>query len=129
MRPRVLVVEDERALAQVLAIRLESAGFDVEIASSGLEGLRRAITWSPDALLLDVRLPDLDGLELQSRLRSHPERAALPIVFLSANVQDCARQTALSQGAHAYLTKPYDPREVVAALHAAIAARATRKEP
>jgi CheY-like chemotaxis protein len=128
MRPRVLVVEDERALAQVLAIRLESAGFDVQLAAGGLEGLRRAMDWSPDALLLDVRLPDLDGLELQSRLRSHPDRAAIPIVFLSANVQDSARQQALSQGAHAYLTKPYDPREVVAALQEAIAARIARKE-
>jgi DNA-binding response OmpR family regulator len=124
----VLVVEDERALAQVLAIRLQAAGFDVELAASGLEGLRRAISWAPDALLLDVRLPDLDGLELQARLRSHPERSGLPVVFLSANVQDSERQRALSQGAHAYLTKPYDAREVVAALREAIAARIARKE-
>lgn len=128
MRPRVLVVEDEQALAQVLAIRLEAAGFEVELAANGLEGLRRAIAGSPDALLLDVRLPDLDGLELHARLRSHPGRAELPVVFLSANVQDSARQLALGQGAHAYLTKPYDPREVVAALREAIVARAARKE-
>lgn len=128
MRPRVLVVEDEQALAQVLAIRLEAAGFEVELAANGLEGLRRAIAGPLDALLLDVRLPDLDGLELHARLRSHPARVELPVVFLSANVQDSARQRALGQGAHAYLTKPYDPREVVAALREAIVARAARKE-
>jgi two-component system alkaline phosphatase synthesis response regulator PhoP len=123
-----LVVEDEQALAQVLAIRLEAAGFEVELAANGLEGLCRAIARSPDVLLLDVRLPDLDGLELHARLRSHPARVELPVVFLSANVQDSARQRALGQGAHAYLTKPYDPREVVAALREAIVARAARKE-
>lgn len=128
MRPRVLVVEDEQALAQVLAIRLEAAGFEVELAANGLEGLRRAIAGPLDALLLDVRLPDLDGLELHARLRSHPASVELPVVFLSANVQDSARQRALGQGAHAYLTKPYDPREVVAALREAIVARAARKE-
>ena len=128
MPPRVLVVEDEQALAQALAIRLRAAGFAVELAASGLEGLRMATTSPPDVLLLDVRLPDIDGLELHARLRSHPDHADLPVVFLSANVQDSARQLALGQGAHAYLTKPYDPREVVAALHGAIAARAARKE-
>ncbi|MEY2747156.1 MAG: Response regulator [Planctomycetota bacterium] len=128
MRARVLVVEDEQALAQVLAIRLQAAGFEVEHASNGLEGLRRAMAWKPEALLLDVRLPDLDGLELHARLRAHPEHSDLPVVFLSANVQDSARQRALSQGAHAYLTKPYDPRDVVAALREAIVARSARKE-
>jgi CheY-like chemotaxis protein len=86
------------------------------------------MAWKPDALLLDVRLPDLDGLELHARLRAHPEHSDLPVVFLSANVQDSARQRALSQGAHAYLTKPYDPRDVVAALREAIVARSARKE-
>lgn len=123
MRGRILIIEDEHEIAAVLAIRLHAAGLTATTARSGAEGLAAMRQERPDAVLLDVRLPDLDGFEVFARMRADPATSHVPVVFLSANVQDSARQAALALGAHAYLTKPYEPREVAATVAAAIASR------
>ncbi|MCE2880918.1 MAG: response regulator [Planctomycetaceae bacterium] len=117
---RVLVIDDEKVLSQVLAIRLRAAGYLASTANSGLEGLLSAQESRPDAIVLDVRMPDMDGFEVHARLKQNPHLSAIPVVFLSANVQDSARHSALAAGASAYLTKPYDPHEVIATVHDAI---------
>lgn len=123
MRSSVLVIDDERGIADALAIRLRAAGFEVRTAASGARGLESARESRPDAIVLDVRMPELDGFELHALLKREPSLVGVPVVFLSANVQDSERQRALAGGAWAYLTKPYDAKEVVAAVVAAIDAQ------
>jgi len=120
---RVLVIDDEHGLSQALAIRLRAAGFVATTADNGLAGLASAHEHPPDAIVLDMRMPDMDGSEVHARLRQNPHLSSIPVIFLSANVQDSARHSALAEGAFAYLTKPYDPREVVTTVMEAIARR------
>jgi CheY-like chemotaxis protein len=117
---RVLIVDDERTLARVIGIRFSAAGFEVDTAFSGESGIASATANRPAAIVLDVRMPDLTGFEVLERLRSDPRTASIPVVFLSANVQDSARAAAMAAGAVAYLTKPYDPAEVIAVVTRAI---------
>jgi CheY-like chemotaxis protein len=123
MSSKVLVIDDERGLSKVLAIRLRAAGFAVATADNGLAGLASAHADPPDAIVLDMRMPDMDGFEVNARLRQNPHLAGIPVVFLSANVQDSARNEALAAGAFAYLTKPYDPHQVIATVRDAISGR------
>lgn len=121
MPHEVLIVDDEPGLAKILAIRMKAAGFETRTADGGKAGLDAAMAARPDAIVLDVRMPDMDGFEVQARLKADPALRGVPVVFVSANVQDSARHAALAAGAAAYLTKPYDAREVVAVVAAAIA--------
>ena len=95
MRSSVLVIDDERGIADALAIRLRAAGFEVRTAASGARGLESARESRPDAIVLDVRMPELDGFELHALLKREPSLVGVPVVFLSANVQDSERQRAL----------------------------------
>ncbi len=123
MPRKALIVEDEAAIAKVLAVRLGAAGFEVKTASTGVRGLADAAVWLPDVIVLDVRLPDLDGFDVFARLRANPRSRGIPVVFLSASVQDTAKQRAIFDGASAYMTKPYDPRELINTLNQAIESR------
>lgn len=123
MPDRVLIVDDEVSLARVLGIRLQAEGFEVSTAHNGEDGLADAMTMPPAAIVLDVRMPGLDGHEVHERLQADPRTARIPVVFLSANVQDAARETAMASGAAAYITKPYEPRDVIAVLRRAIESR------
>lgn len=120
---KVLVIDDEKGLSQALAIRLRAAGFLASTADNGLAGLSAAHGDPPDAIVLDMRMPDMDGFEVNARLKQNPHLSAIPVVFLSANVQDSARHAALAAGAVAYLTKPYDAHEVIGTVREAISRR------
>ncbi len=120
MARSVLVIDDEEGIARALAIRLRAAGFEVETACSGMAGLAAAASHPPDLILLDVRMPDIDGFEVHARLRRDPVLANIPVIFLSASVQDSARQSALAAGAIEYVTKPYDARQLIASINRAI---------
>ena len=122
MPDRVLIVDDERTLARVIGIRFSAAGFEVDTAFYGESGIASATANRPAAIVLDVRMPDLTGFEVLERLRSDPRTASIPVVFLSANVQDSARAAAMAAGAVAYLTKPYDHAEVIEVVTRAIEA-------
>jgi two-component system, cell cycle response regulator len=120
---RVLIVDDERTLARVLGIRFRTAGFTVDTAFNGESGIASAVANMPAAIVLDVRMPDLDGFEVLERLRADPRTCSIPVVFLSANVQDSARSAALAAGAFAYLTKPYEPADVIGVVTRALDSR------
>lgn len=120
MHERVLIIDDERAIAHALTIRLKAAGYDVHWALDGASGLAAVVDWNPDVILLDIRMPDMDGFEVNRRLRARPQPSEIPVIFLSANVQESARQAALAAGAHAFLTKPYESKDVLAAIHSAL---------
>ena len=110
---RIAVIEDEAALAEVLQYNLERAGFDVQVYSRGdtaWEGMRERV---PDAILLDLMLPGLDGLELGRILKRDEKTAHVPIIMLTARTEEVDRIVGLELGADDYITKPFSPREVV----------------
>ena len=111
---RVLVVEDDKDIAELIAHYLQRAGHTVEIAASGTLGLRRVKDAPPDLLLLDLMLPGMDGLLVCQTLRSDPATAAIPIIMLTARGEEAERITGLELGADDYVTKPFSPRELTA---------------
>jgi two-component system phosphate regulon response regulator PhoB len=109
----VLVVDDEPDAVELVAINLAKAGLEVVSAADGLEALNKARTILPDAIVLDVMLPELDGLEVCRRLRREPKTAAIPVIMLTAKGAEVDRVLGLELGADDYLTKPFSPRELV----------------
>jgi DNA-binding response OmpR family regulator len=120
LRDRVLIVDDEGGIALALAVRLEAAGYDARWALDGASGLAAALDWRPDVIVLDIRMPGMDGFELKRRLGTQRDLCWAPVIFLSANVQESARQAAMAAGAHAFLTKPYEAKDVLAAVRSAL---------
>ena len=115
--PRVLVCDDEPQILRALRVVLREADFEAVPAATGEEALDRAATRPPDAAIVDLVLPDLDGIEVCRRLR---EWSQMPIIVLSAVGSEAEKVRALEAGADDYVTKPFGPRELVARLHAAL---------
>jgi DNA-binding response OmpR family regulator len=111
---RVLVVEDDTDIADLVAHCLKKAGHTVETASSGTAALRRVKESPPDLILLDLMLPGMDGLLVCQALRGDPATAAIPIIMLTARGDEAERVTGLEVGADDYVTKPFSPRELAA---------------
>jgi two-component system, OmpR family, KDP operon response regulator KdpE len=116
-RPRVLVVDDEPQIVRALKVVLREAGFDVIPAESGEQALDLAAVRPPEAAIIDLVLPDQDGVEVTRRLREWTE---MPILVLSAVGEEDQKVRALEAGADDYITKPFGTRELVARLHAAL---------
>jgi two-component system phosphate regulon response regulator PhoB len=106
---RVLVVDDDAAIRMVCAAHLALAGFEVLEAEDGLRGLERARDDRPELVLLDVRMPGLDGFELAARLRRDEQTRGIPLLFLSGESAPAGKARALALGALDYVTKPFDP--------------------
>jgi two-component system, OmpR family, KDP operon response regulator KdpE len=115
--PRILVCDDEPQILRALRVILRDAGYEAVTASTGEEALDRAAVKPPEAAILDLMLPDLDGVELTRRLREWSE---MPIVVLSAVGEEDRKVEALAAGADDYVTKPFGPRELVARLEAVL---------
>jgi two-component system KDP operon response regulator KdpE len=116
-RAKVLVVDDETQILRALRVILRDAGFEALPADSGEEALDVAAVRRPDAAIVDLVLPDLDGVEVCRRLREWSE---MPIIVLSAVGEEDAKVRALAAGADDYVTKPFGPRELIARLHAVL---------
>jgi len=112
---RVLVVDDDRGLLTVLAAALGDEGFVVTVADNGLLGLRRFEADGADLIILDVLMPEMDGLEVCRRIR---RKSKVPIVLLSSRGDEVDRVTGLETGADDYVTKPFSTRELVARIRA-----------
>lgn len=112
-RERILLIEDEPDIAEVLQYNLEKEGFRVEVAHRGDAGLEAVRRESPDLVLLDLMLPGLDGLEMTRLLKRDPVTSRLPIVMLTARSEEVDRIVGLELGADDYISKPFSPREVV----------------
>ena len=125
---RVLVVEDDKDIADLIALYLQKAGHTVEAASSGTAALRLARESTPDLILLDLMLPGMDGLLVCQSLRGDPATAAIPIIMLTARGDEAERITGLELGADDYVTKPFSPRELTARV-AALLRRVRRPAP
>jgi CheY-like chemotaxis protein len=114
--PRVLVVDDEAVIRQLIAINLELEGFEVHEAVDGLDALDKARELDPDVVTLDVMMPGLDGFATARRLRTDPLTSRARIVLISARTRPADLDRGNDAGADAYVTKPFDPDEVVDAV-------------
>src|SRR6266581_7210666 len=114
MAAEVLVVEDEPDIRNLIVLHLSREGFRCRTAKSGPEALREARAATPDLVILDLMLPDLDGLEVCRRLRSDAATATIPIIMLTAKADEVDRVVGLEMGADDYVVKPFSPKELVA---------------
>jgi two-component system alkaline phosphatase synthesis response regulator PhoP len=124
MSARILVVEDEKDLARLVRGYLENAGYEVLQAYTGREALFMARQERPDLIILDLGLPEMDGLDVAQALRRESQ---VPIIMLTARVEESDRILGLELGADDYVTKPFSPRELVARVRAVL--RRTQGEP
>jgi two-component system phosphate regulon response regulator PhoB len=113
MKPKILVVDDEPDALELIQYNLRAAGYDVVTAADGEEALKKARAANPSLVILDVMLPEVDGLEVCKRLRREPTTAAVPIIMLTAKAGEIDRVLGLELGADDYVTKPFSPRELV----------------
>ena len=118
MTSRILIVEDDPDIAELVARYLVKAGFTVERASSGRDALTAIAARPPDLLVLDLMLPQVDGLEVCRRIRASQITSGLPIIMLTARAEEAERIVGLEIGADDYLGKPFSPSELVARVRA-----------
>ncbi len=118
IRQKILVVEDEADIRELLRYSLTQEGFAVEEAADGAEALDRIMRRAPDLVLLDLMLPRMSGLELCRRLRANAETAQIPVIVVTAKSAEVDRVLGLEMGADDYVVKPFSPREVVARVKA-----------
>ncbi|HZS09453.1 MAG TPA: response regulator transcription factor [Blastocatellia bacterium] len=116
-RKRILVVDDETQITRVLRRSLETHGYDVRVAADGESALDVFNDWSPDLVVTDLSMPNVDGIELCRRLR---ERSAIPIIVLSVKGEEQTKVKALDAGADDYVTKPFGMDELLARVRAAL---------
>jgi DNA-binding response OmpR family regulator len=124
---RVLVVEDDRDISELVERYLQKAGFATELTSSGRDALKVLAERPPDVLILDLMLPQVDGLEVCRVARSNARTAAMPIIMLTARAEESERIVGLEIGADDYIAKPFSPNELVARVRALL--RRTQRQP
>jgi len=120
LKQRILVVDDDKEIVRLMNSYLEQAGYEVLAAYSGETALHTIRRERPDLVLLDLMLPERDGLEITRLLRSDPYLAQTPVIMLTARVSDTDKIVGLEIGADDYITKPYNPREVLARVRACL---------
>jgi two-component system phosphate regulon response regulator PhoB len=123
MRPRILAVDDEPDLLELVRMSLGAAGYDVETAATGSAALERLRTAPPDLLLLDLMLPDLSGTDLCRRVRGDARLSELPVIMLTAKGEEVDRVVGFELGADDYVTKPFSPRELALRVRAVLSRR------
>jgi two-component system phosphate regulon response regulator PhoB len=117
-KPRILIVEDERGLTEVLTYNLQREGYETVVAHDGIEGLRKAQTHPPDLVLLDLMLPGMDGLEVCRQLRASKQTARVPILILTAKGEETDQVVGFSVGADDYVTKPFSVKVLLQRIRA-----------
>ena len=124
-KPRVLIIEDERDMIDVLTYNLQREGFEVAVAHDGQEGLRKAQMQLPDMILLDLMLPKLDGLEVCRELKAGERTRTIPILMLTAKAEETDQVVGFTMGADDYVTKPFSIKVLIQRIRAL----QRRKEP
>lgn len=113
MSQKILVVDDEPHIVRLVQVNLEKAGYVVTTASNGQEALDAVAKEQPDLMVLDVMMPEMDGLETLKRLKGNPETDDIPVILLTAKAQDSDVFEGWKSGADLYLTKPFNPGELL----------------
>jgi CheY-like chemotaxis protein len=126
MAEHILIVDDERAIAQLTAIWLEQVGYKPLLAFDGHTALSLISEFLPSLIFLDIRMPDLDGFEINRRIKGTPGLSDIPVIFLSAHAQESARQAAVLEGAASFLPKPYEFKDLIAAASRALTQAGSR---
>jgi two-component system alkaline phosphatase synthesis response regulator PhoP len=127
MREKILIVEDEPDIVKMIEYNLKKEGFRVTSAPDGNEALRRAERERPDIIILDLMLPEIDGLEVCRALKKNQDSADIPVIMLTAKSQETDKIVGLELGADDYITKPFSVRELIARIKAVLR-RAREKE-
>jgi len=117
---RVLVVEDERDVAELIRYNLSKEGWDVAVASTGADALRQAREAHPDLILLDIMIPQLNGCEVCRRLKKDAETREIPVIMVTGRVEEGDKVLGFEMGADDYVTKPFSPRELLARIRAVV---------
>ena len=120
MKQRILVVDDEPDLLELIQVTLENSGFEVETATQGAEVFAALNRCPPDLMMLDLMLPDVSGIEICRKVRSTQEWADLPIIMVTARSQEFERVIGFEMGADDYVVKPFSPRELVLRVRAVL---------
>ena len=110
---RILIIEDEADMAYAIGLQLEAAGYTVETAGDGKEGLEKARRTKPDLIILDVMLPKMDGFKVCRMLKFDERYKTIPIIMLTARAQKIDESIGFEVGANAYLSKPFEPKELL----------------
>ena len=110
---RVLIVDDDKVIQQLLEVNLELEGYEIAKASDGEEALQQVEAFRPELVLLDVMMPKMDGREVCRRIKSNADTKGIPVIFLSARAQEMDVSSGLELGASAYVTKPFDPVDLI----------------
>lgn len=113
MAAKILAVDDEKHIVRLVQINLQKEGYDVITASNGKEALERIAAEKPDLVIMDVMMPQMDGFEALKTLKSQPETVNLPVIMLTAKAQDADVFEGWKSGADLYLTKPFNPSELM----------------
>ncbi len=114
MARKILVVDDERHIVRLVEVNLQRAGYDVIAAYDGIEAMEKTKSEKPDMIILDVMMPRMDGFEVLKELRGNPESKDIPVIMLTAKAQDADIFKGWASGVDSYLTKPFNPRELLA---------------
>jgi two-component system alkaline phosphatase synthesis response regulator PhoP len=114
MAKRILVVDDERAIVRLVEVNLLRQGYEVVAAYDGKEALEKVDSEHPDLIVLDVMMPYMDGFEVLQHLKKNPETRDIPVIMLTAKAQDADVFRGWQSGVDCYLTKPFNPMELIA---------------
>jgi two-component system alkaline phosphatase synthesis response regulator PhoP len=120
---RVLVIDDESTVGLILRLALDAKGHDTVVAEDGRSGIELALTEHPDAIVLDLMMPRVNGYDVLDALRGAEEMAGVPVIVLTAVTLSRERDRCLSEGADTVITKPFDPAEVIDVLDGLLLAR------
>lgn len=113
MARKILVVDDERHIVRLVQVNLERAGYEIVTAYDGVEALEKVKNDAPDMIVLDVMMPRMDGFEVLKNLQADPRYQNIPVIMLTAKAQDADIFKGWASGVSSYLTKPFNPRELL----------------
>jgi len=116
MPHKILIVDDDQQVSLALSIRLKASGYEAAVSHDGETALAKMAGYMPDIVLLDIRMPGIDGFEVIRRMKEDAQLANIPVIFVSANAQETAKRAALSAGGRYFLEKPFDSKVLLSTI-------------
>lgn len=127
-RHKILITDDDPVIIELLQVNLEFEGYDVITAADGLEAVERAARDTPDLVILDIMMPRMDGWTARAEMLKDPRTAEIPVIFLSARAQQADLRKGYESGVAAYVTKPFEPVELLDLIEQILAGSYSRPE-